>query len=401
MRSARFGPARDSALERIISHISPTEFFSAFWEKKHLVNLRQEPGYFDDLLSMTDIDTTLSTFEFRPGEHELSVVNAEREIKQEELLGGDGIYDILSVLKEYNSGSTIILNALDRKLPSLNSFTRALGREFDCRIQCNIYLTPPDAQGFDKHYDTHDVFVLQICGSKRWRIYESGNVLPLPGDSFDSERDSGGAIVDEFLLQPGDCAYIPRGIVHDAASAEVSSLHVTAGLHGAKWVDFFLAALQECAINDVSFRRQVPAGIQKRLLNSDIKSEFKELKKAFLNNVDFANVQSSFRSRLAASQPARLTNHLIQIERLAEINTNSAVRAREALAIETSRSAETFVVQANGREVAFPVTASEAIEQLLEGGTKRVSDLPSIVSDQTKLVIVRRLILEGILEFCD
>jgi ribosomal protein L16 Arg81 hydroxylase len=32
--------------------------------------------------------------------------------------------------------------------------------------QTNIYLSPPNAQGFGTHFDSHDVFVLQVAGSK-------------------------------------------------------------------------------------------------------------------------------------------------------------------------------------------------------------------------------------------
>ena len=35
-------------------------------------------------------------------------------------------------------------------------------------MQINAYITPPENQGFAAHYDTHDVFVLQVSGSKRW-----------------------------------------------------------------------------------------------------------------------------------------------------------------------------------------------------------------------------------------
>ena len=39
-------------------------------------------------------------------------------------------------------------------------------------------LTPEGAQGFDPHFDTHEVFVLQVEGHKHWRLYGPGRVLP-------------------------------------------------------------------------------------------------------------------------------------------------------------------------------------------------------------------------------
>ena len=48
---------------------------------------------------------------------------------------------------------------------------RSLEREFSTRFQANIYLTPGNAQGFHPHYDSHDVFVVQLQGTKRWRVW--------------------------------------------------------------------------------------------------------------------------------------------------------------------------------------------------------------------------------------
>jgi hypothetical protein len=35
-----------------------------------------------------------------------------------------------------------------------------------------MYLTPPGTQGFAPHYDDVEVFILQLEGKKRWRLYE-------------------------------------------------------------------------------------------------------------------------------------------------------------------------------------------------------------------------------------
>jgi len=45
---------------------------------------------------------------------------------------------------------------------------------------------PPSAQGAKPHYDTCDVFVLQVVGSKEWTIYGTPVKLSLPGQEFDA-----------------------------------------------------------------------------------------------------------------------------------------------------------------------------------------------------------------------
>lgn len=43
---------------------------------------------------------------------------------------------------------------------------------FGCFVGANAYLTPPNSQGFAPHYDDIEAFVLQIEGSKNWKVYK-------------------------------------------------------------------------------------------------------------------------------------------------------------------------------------------------------------------------------------
>ena len=74
-------------------------------------------------------------------------------------------------------------------------FARDLGAALAQPLQVNAYLTPPGNQGFATHYDTHDVFVLQVDGRKRWRIHPP--VLPDP-----LERQPWGGRADEVAAPP-------------------------------------------------------------------------------------------------------------------------------------------------------------------------------------------------------
>ena len=56
--------------------------------------------------------------------------------------------------------------------------------DFSCGCQANVYFTPPRAQGFKTHHDTHDVFILQLLGSKRWRTYPIRRVAAVAGTAL-------------------------------------------------------------------------------------------------------------------------------------------------------------------------------------------------------------------------
>jgi bifunctional lysine-specific demethylase and histidyl-hydroxylase NO66 len=102
-------------------------------------------------------------------------------------------------------------------------------------------------QGFAPHFDDVDVYVLQVEGRKRWRVY-----APLPGHALPrySSRDfldaEIGTCMLDAVLAPGDLLYLPRGTIHQAESLPGdASLHLTVSAdHQRSWADLLEAALQ-------------------------------------------------------------------------------------------------------------------------------------------------------------
>jgi hypothetical protein len=156
----------------------------------------------------------------------------------------DGQIDLPRLSDLYDAGATLVLSQMHQIHPSLGRFCRGLELIFLHAVQCNIYLTPPGAQGFRAHYDAHDVLILQVQGEKLWRFW------PTPWAPFADNctpRDKQPSPDEEpgsQMLRPGDVLYLPRGILHDAASQGTqSSLHLTIGLLGQSWGDALRAVL--------------------------------------------------------------------------------------------------------------------------------------------------------------
>ena len=110
----------------------------------------------------------------------------------------------------------------------------------------NAYYTPRAAQGLPVHHDTHDVFVLQVSGEKRWLVYEPALELPLRNQKYSAEMGGPGEPVHDLVLRPGDMLYLPRGWLHEALTSDSDSLHLTVGVNVVTWLDAFKAALEEC-----------------------------------------------------------------------------------------------------------------------------------------------------------
>ena len=186
---------------------------------------RSRPDYFRALLTLDDIDRVLTTLDRRYPD--VLVKRAGSEIVGADYTTDGSTLDVGKIYQLFEEGATLTLAFLDTVLPSLERFCREVEIELSMPLQANVYLTPPQEQGANVHYDTHDVFVLQVSGSKQWTIYDAPLPLPLSGQVYDPEVHRPGAPTHEFELDAGDVVYIPRGWLHQAraklADALVSS----------------------------------------------------------------------------------------------------------------------------------------------------------------------------------
>lgn len=139
---------------------------------------------------------------------------------------------------------------------------------FESVVGCNAYFTPARAQGFAPHSDDVDVFILQLEGSKTWRLHaphSEADILPRASSS-DYGSGEAGELMLETTLQPGHLLYLPRGTAHSAATASATaSLHVTISVcHRRTWADLLAlalpAALEAAAAETVDLRRSLPIG---------------------------------------------------------------------------------------------------------------------------------------------
>jgi hypothetical protein len=151
-------------------------------------------------------------------------------VPHEEYVREDGRVDLPGLFHAFDQGATLVVSQFHEMHAPLMRFCRGLEQAFLHGVQSNIYLTPPGAQGFRVHYDTHDVLVLQVAGEKRWRIFPGQPVprptrrTPWPGN-IEPEGEP-----EVVTLRPGDTLYVPRGVMHDAAAQDGLSLHITVGL---------------------------------------------------------------------------------------------------------------------------------------------------------------------------
>ena len=250
-------------------------------------------------------------------------------------------------------------------------------------MQANAYYTPRDSQGLAVHHDTHDVFVLQVAGEKRWLVYEPAFPLPLKRQRYRRELGGPGEAVHDVTLQSGDTLYLPRGWLHEAVTSVTNSLHITVGVNVYTWIDAFKAALADCE-QEEAFRRSVPpegegaadllGPLSARLLPDLVKARRR-------------------RRFLATRRPIR-GGQLSQMQALRHLGLETELARRPTVLAELNGTTLAF----EGKRLDFPPNVADELEFIASSEESfRAADLPGELDEESRLVLVRRLIREGFL----
>jgi lysine-specific demethylase/histidyl-hydroxylase NO66 len=341
---------------------------------------------FDDLLSVADVERLLCSGGLRtPG---FRLVKASEKIDPSSYTKDiswrprpfTGTAEVGRVLSEFEAGATLVLQGLHLTWPPLAEFCRLLERELHHPAQANAYFTPRAAQGLPVHHDTHDVFSLQVAGEKRWLVYRPVHELPLKDQTYTEDMGGPGKPVHDVTLRAGDTLYLPRGWLHEAATSAVDSLHITVGVNVYTWLDAFKAALEGCS-DDIAFRR-APEGDADDLLD------------LLRDRLDEAEVARRQRRRLVQTRRPILTGQLSQLRALEHLTLETPLERRPTVLCDFDGLTLAF----EGKEIRFPVTAEEPIRFAASADEPfTAAELPGELDDETRLVLVRRLVREGFL----
>ena len=212
---------KQSTLAEILQPYSRERFLSENWTKRGIVIPSKQSDKFQHLFSWEILNDLLNY-------HKLGT--DLRFALDKEVLPACNPQDWI---KRCQEGATLVLDRAQIRVPAIADFTWKLQQELGhpC-MHANIYCSWPSQQGFNTHFDTHEVFILQIDGTKEWFVFEDTFKYPYRGESHKSHTPPNADHYIHCILKPGDLLYIPRGHWHYAIAQEQPSLHVTFGIRG-------------------------------------------------------------------------------------------------------------------------------------------------------------------------
>lgn len=163
-------------------------------------------------------------------------------------------------LKLFNNGMGLLFNEAHTISPLLNQWLDDLRKDLGLSAmtigRCLIYATP-DGKGTAPHFDQNINFVLQVHGTKKWKMAPNQDVSnPLTRHTMGMDPDPemmsylDGPLptqmpedAQEFVLTPGSVLFVPRGYWH-STEAEGDALALNFTFTPPTWIDLFTAAMR-------------------------------------------------------------------------------------------------------------------------------------------------------------
>jgi 50S ribosomal protein L16 3-hydroxylase len=188
----------------LLAGLSPAQFMRKHWQKKPLL-VRQAVDAAKPLASLKD----------------LAALAARDDVESRLVTAFDGDWKlkqgpIARLPAMSKPGWTLLVQGLDQHVAE----ARALLDQFrfvpDARLDDLMLSVASAGGGVGPHFDSYDVFLIQLAGQRRWRIGAQRDAV-LRDDvplkiiaNFEPE--------EEFLLEPGDMLYLPPGWAHDGVA---------------------------------------------------------------------------------------------------------------------------------------------------------------------------------------
>jgi len=243
--------------DKVIAPLERSAFLNNHWENSWL-HLSGTADRFGGLLSWDELSVILENTRIAPPHIHLSkdghAIAPERYVHVPPGAGNSPHIDSGRLVALLAGGATLILQGVEDLAPKVRALSESFRDALRARTHVNLYASWRTENGFDLHWDPHEVMVLQLHGRKRWQIFAPTQDSPL--DTGGPPKPTGAPIWDD-VLNAGDILYLPRGWWHVAHPVNEPSLHLTFGIapmHGLNLLNWMATRLR----GNAHLRRDLP-----------------------------------------------------------------------------------------------------------------------------------------------
>lgn len=226
-----------SAFDFLLGALSRRDFLENYYGRNPVL-LKGEGAKFASVFSLAELNRILN---FTPLTYpRVRVTDHANTIHKYNLIEDKDRYanninndiDSTKLVHAIARGGTLVIDRVHQLAPALEQFIEQLSQDLGLPVSANGYYSSRRQLGVNPHFDQHDVFAIQVHGSKRWYFRKDAHTLSQPmrrqaTPTIDADRTGW----DSVVLHAGDVFYCPRGVWHFTETEQQHSTHVAVGLY--------------------------------------------------------------------------------------------------------------------------------------------------------------------------
>jgi ribosomal protein L16 Arg81 hydroxylase len=373
----------NDAFSTLIWPLTKADFFSDAWTKR-AVHVRRPSRTFSRYFSWDALSFILTSGDLQVPK--LNLFQGSRSVTPSAFSAvseGQQLIVLSEIMRLFENGAMIIIQDADSHWAPLRSLANSFYDVLFETPRMTVHCSPATGADVAIHYDTPEVFALQIDGMKRWQVFEPTMEAPLPDLGTKIPPPAAAKPYLDVVLNEGDLLYVPRGHWHRTFSMDTPSLHVAAKVlcrSGATLLSWFARKL----LADPLWRRNAPLlssalSHGELTLTPELKQWTTELRQSLLERVaslSAVEICDEFcRDTLLAIHPGVKSDALFHADRLGPLDLTVFERPAARWYIITEVADGIVDVTVAGGTLRISGLTSRLINQILSEDAFTVSEL--------------------------
>jgi ribosomal protein L16 Arg81 hydroxylase len=219
-----------ATLESLIAPLTEADFRALLRERKLTLLHGAGSARYAHLMSWKTLQGMIERGEHPRGLADFRVAKESVTVPADRWLtksktGGAHKVDLEKLEELLSQGFSLIITPIERHAPPLAALCDDIERRLPEQVKIGLIVTLGTDGAFKLHYDPEDLIILQLEGTKRWRIYGPPVSNPVIGMAKPVPPAETKPIFDE-VLRPGDFLFVPAGNWHHCQNGPGRSLHL-------------------------------------------------------------------------------------------------------------------------------------------------------------------------------
>lgn len=280
-----------------------------------------------------------------------------------------------AIYHHLKNGATIVYNRINNE-PFVDNIAKQISQFANAPTVTSGYLAFGSDASFKSHWDTRDVYAVQLKGKKHWSLSKPNFPNPLyMQQAKDMDIAEPSQVDMEIVLEAGDILYIPRGWWHNPVPMNCETFHLAIGTFAPTGYDYIEWLLKQVPTIESVRHNLDNWQVDKSNIN-DVANQISNM----INNSDnykifmqeyLANHRSD--SRFNMEIFGNPNNNELPMDSLISLNT-----------VDT-RTIENGYIIANGTKINLDEDSIKILTLIADKYAIRLSDIISYFDDKEKI----------------